>query len=295
MSTDLSKLCADYLRTAYTATSSQKLKATHARELVAAFFGYKSHAALIAETAYPLDNLEEAYIFVPDIPLMERRRNRLSGLPEDLPPSEALAKQLAAFLSDNGHCGGNVWLYESLETYIMEVLLIEHDDVVSDALSGTMAETNAAFTEYPYYEKARIEDTRDELVTIVTGQLQGEPLDDKLFCGDTINMSVRVTLPRMAGKRGFYDFELEAGGAVNDDWRDKEMHYEVPNIRPKDQWLEMTGGFRLGETQEQFQNRQTEIHTLRNRIAQGKAGVRDVERLSHLLGTDQEDEFDSPF
>ncbi len=73
---------------------------------------------------------------------------------------------------------------------------------------------------------------------------------------------------------------------------DVNMHYEVPNIRPKDQWLEMTGGFRFGESTEQFQNRQTEVHTLRNRIAEGKHTVKDIDRLSHLLGNDQDSEFD---
>ena len=41
---------------------------------------------------------------------------------------------------------------------------------------------------------------------------------------------------------------------------DENMHYEVPNIRPKDQWIEMTGGFRIGENTEQLKNRQVEIH-----------------------------------
>ncbi|EFF9634472.1 hypothetical protein GLS05_24690, partial [Escherichia coli] len=80
MSTDLSKLCADFLRQNHVSQSTEKLKASHARELVAAFFGYKSHAALMAEKTYPLVQLEEAYIFIPDIPLMNDRRSKLNGL-----------------------------------------------------------------------------------------------------------------------------------------------------------------------------------------------------------------------
>ena len=57
----------------------------------------------------------------------------------------------------------------------------------------------------------------------------------------------------------------------------------------------MTGGFRIGENQEQFKNRQVEIHAIRNRIAEGKHTAKDIERLSHLLGNDQDDEFDSIF
>lgn len=380
MSIDLSKLCADFLRQNHASQSIEKLKASHARELVAAFFGYKSHAALMAEKTYPLAQLEEAYIFIPDIPLMNDRRSKLNGLPNDLARSIDLAKLLSDMLADEGLCGGNVWLYDTLETYIAEVLLPDCQSLIDDQLSGAMAETNAGFFDAPYYDDVQIEDRGDELVAIAKTQYKGEPLDDKPFCGDTLDMVVQVTLPRMAGKRGFYDFELEAGGSVNDDWVDPElrygkrpqsrlaselgitdedlellewdtvenssddglvygfvltfdescppeilekieglsddltirvsanafdspypdepdenMHYEVPNTRPKDQWLEMTGGFRIGENPEQFKNRQVEIHAIRNRIAEGKHTVEDIERLSHLLGSDQDGELDGIF
>jgi hypothetical protein len=377
MSIDLSKLCADFLRQNHTSRSTEKLKASHARELVAAFFGYKSHAALMAEKTYPLDRLEEAYIFIPDIPLMNDRRAKLGRLPDDLTPSIYIAKLLSNMLSDEGLCGGNIWLYDSLETYIAEVLLPDCQTLIDDQLSGTMAETNAGFFDSPYYGDVQIEDRGNELVAIAKTQYKGEPLDDKPFFGDTIDMAVQVTFPRMSGKRGFYDFDLEVGGSVSDDWIDPElrygkhpqsrlaaelgitdddlellewetqenssddgliydfvlnfdencpsetlekidgldedrtirvsvnafdnpypdepMHYEVPNVCPKDQWLEMTGGFRFGETPEQFQHRQAEIHTLRNRIAQGQATPSGVNRLSHLLGTDQDDEFSDAF
>ncbi len=65
----------------------------------------------------------------------------------------------------------------------------------------------------------------------------------------------------------------------------------MPNARPKGQWLEMTGGFRIGESQEQFKNRQLEIHALRNRIAQGNHTIKDIDQLSRLLGSDQDNEF----
>lgn len=295
MKTDFSKLCADFLRTSYASQTGTKLKASHARELVAAFFGYKSHAALISEKAYPLNSLEEASILVPDVPLLDQRRKCLKELPTDLLSSQELSSQISAFLNKGGYFSGNVWLYDTLETYITEVLLIERDYLVSDELSGIMAETNAEFDDFPYYESAEIVDTNDALEITALGTLQGTPLDDKLFCGDTINMTVRVTLHRISGKRGFLDFDIEAGGSVNDDWRDTETHYGTPNIRPKDQLIQMTGGFKLGETPEQFQNRQAEIHAIRNRIAKGEAAVKDLDRLSHLLGTNDEKPFGDSF
>ena len=226
MSIDLSKLCADYLRTSYSSQTSGKLKASHARELVAAFFGYKSHATLIAEKTYPLDKLEEAAILVPDIPLIEQRRSRLSDLPNDVPLSLELAKMLSAYLQDEGHFNGNVWLYDSLESYVVEVLIHDCDSMLSDELSGVMAETNASFF-MPYFDEAEIEDSGDDLIVIATGKYEGEPLDDKPFCGDTIDATVHITLPRIAGKRGFLDFDFTAGGSVNDDWVDPELRFGV--------------------------------------------------------------------
>jgi len=289
MSNDISKLCADFLRETYTTHTGNKLKASHARELIAAFFGYKSHAALIAEKKYPLDALDEVSIFIPDIPLLDKRKECLKGLPGDIFPSKELASKLCSYLDKEGLFNGDSWIYESLEIYIMEVLLIDNDSLVCDELSGVMAETNAAFENFPYYENAKVEDSADSLEVSVVGNHRGTPLDDKPFCGDTINFGLKVTLYRVAGKRGFSDFDIEAGGSVSDDWRDPEMRYDVPNVRPKDQFLEMTGGFKLGENQEQFRNRQLEIHTIRNRLAKGQAKAQDVDRLSHLLGADEEE------
>ncbi|MCL2913031.1 hypothetical protein L2725_04425 [Shewanella corallii] len=225
MSIDLSKLCADFMRQNHASQSTTKLKASHARELVAAFFGYKSHAALMAEKTYPLVQLEEAYIFIPDIPLMNERRSRLNGLPNDLGRSIDLAKLLSDMLADEGLGGEYTWLYDSLENYIVEVLLPDCQYLIDNQLSGAMAETNAEFFDSPYYDDVQIEDRGDELVAIAKSQYKGKPMDDKPFCGDTLDMVVQVILPRIAGKRGFYEYELEAGGCVNDDWVDPELRY----------------------------------------------------------------------
>lgn len=228
MSIDLSKLCADFLRQNHASQSTQKLKASHARELVAAFFGYKSHAALMAENTYPLSQLEEAYIFIPDVSLMNDRWSKLNGVPNDLNRTIDLAKLLSDMLAEEGLFGGDIWLYDTLETYIAEVLLPDCQSLIDDQLSGAMAETNAEFCDGSYYDDVRIEDRGGELVAIAKTQYKGESMDDKPFCGDTLDIVVQVTLPRMAGKRGFYDFELEAGGCVNEDWVDSDLPYGDP-------------------------------------------------------------------
>lgn len=289
MNTDLSKLCADFLRSSYNSNPTSRIKASHARELVAAFFGYKTHAALLAERKYPLQNIEDAEILAPDIPLMQQRSTRLSGFPDNLHDSSNLAELLATFLRKERYFVGDLWLYDTLEGYINEQLLIDHDVSISDDLSGTMAETNATFEDFPYYEHVKTEDTGDVVTIVSSGVLQGTPLDDKPFCGDTIDLGVTVTLHRIAGKRGFAYLEIQAGGSVRDDWRDTSIHYDLPNVRPKDQWIHVTGGLRFGETAQQFENRQTQIHAIRNRIANDKHTAQDIHTLSHLLGTDEQD------
>ena len=179
----------------------------------------------MAENTYPLALLEEAYIFIPDIPLMNDRRRKLNGLPNELNQSIKLAKLLSDMLVEEGLFGGDVWLNETVQNYIVEVLLPDCQSLLDDQLSRVMAETNAGFFDAPYYDDVQIEDRGNELVAIAKTKYKGKPVDDKPFCGDTLDMVVQVTLPRMAGKRGFYDFELEAGASVNDDWVDPGLRY----------------------------------------------------------------------
>ena len=227
MNINLSKLCADFLRQNYAFQSTENLKASHARELVAAFFGYKSHAALIAEKTYPLIQLEEVPIFIPDIPLINDRHSKLTGLPNDLTMSEDLAKLLLDMLVDKGLYSGKVCLNASLETFVEEVILPENQSFIDDELSPMMAETNAIFYDAPDYYDVKIEDRGDILLAIAKGKYKGKQLDDKPFCGDTLDISVHVTFRRMAGKRGFDDSEVEVGARVNNNWIDDELLYEL--------------------------------------------------------------------
>ncbi|GHE80225.1 hypothetical protein GCM10011501_05080 [Thalassotalea profundi] len=227
MSTQLSKLCADHLRVSFNALTGEKLKASHAVQLVAAFFGYKSHAALLADHKYPIDLLEEAYIFIPNVELIEVRRKNLSLLPVNLPTSIDIAKELASFLANEQHTSADIWLHESFETYCLETLLVNCQDLIDDQLSGVMAETNAGFWNQPWYEIESIENKVDELVITASAKHEGEPLDDKPFSGDTIDFQVHISFPRIAGRRGFYDFDLEAVGSVNDDWVDPALKYSA--------------------------------------------------------------------
>jgi hypothetical protein len=226
MQIDISKTCSDFLRSDFATQTGDKLKASHSRELVAAFFGYKSHAALLAEKTYPLDSLGDAAVLVPNIPLMDVRRNNLDGLPSTLDPSRVLATKLSEFLKQQGHFSGEAWVYESLSAYVTEVLLIEKDGLMLDLLSGVMAETNAYFdSEFGHYESAEVDEQDDRVVVEVEGQYCGTSDTERPFCGDTIDVKAKVELYRVAGRAAFSEPDVSAHGEVNDDWVDPELKY----------------------------------------------------------------------
>ncbi len=86
----ITKLCSDHLRF-IAENHGVKLKASHAHELVAAFFGYKSRAAMLANKQYPLSNLTQAEIIVmPSTDFIDQRRTKLHGLSPELPDSHTL-------------------------------------------------------------------------------------------------------------------------------------------------------------------------------------------------------------
>jgi hypothetical protein len=221
---DVSKLLSEFIRSFVLTTTSAKIKASHARELVAAFFGYKSHAALLAEKRFPVNDLVKAEVLVPDVPLIASRRDQLNGLVSSIPPSMALARAMSDHLTGQKRFFGKVWLYESLEEYVREVLLHDEDAHIMDELSGVMAETNAYFDE-AYYESADVQ-SEDDLVRIeVSGQYSGESDEDRMFFGDKIDMSVCVELYRVAGRVAFRKPDISATGFVNDDHVDPNLKY----------------------------------------------------------------------
>jgi hypothetical protein len=219
---NISKICADFLRTTTLSKTTEKLKATHAHELVAALFGYRTHAALLADQEYPLDQLEQADIFAPDVSLMNKRREDLGGLPTNLPDSKSLAQEIIDFLTKGGHFSGSIWwISDTLENYIIEEFLPDHDFDVMEDLSGQMAETNAYFDE-THYEEAETTEDDGELIISVTGQCNGSSDPEKPYSGDQIDMTVTVSIQRVAGRNAYAKPSIRANGEVNWDWADKD-------------------------------------------------------------------------
>ncbi|MET4232318.1 hypothetical protein ACVWXN_006003 [Bradyrhizobium sp. i1.4.4] len=211
----IQKECADFLRTTFNNLTGSKLGSGHAHEIVAAYFGYCTAAALRAEPTYQLSALNEAAIVIPDLRLMDQRMQQLNGLPTGLPNVDELASQLSSFLSANGYLSGEVWYTRDLEEYINVSFIQKDRMMIEDALSGEMAMTNAFFDEL-YIDKVSLDVGDDVLVANVSGALNGENDPDKPSSGDSIVFTTLMTFERAAGRTGYRRPELETSGTIDD-------------------------------------------------------------------------------
>ena len=86
MQFEITKKCADSLRSFSLEKFGIPLKSSHAHELVAAYFGYSSRASLLSDSKRPISNLAEAeFIVLTPTDFIKERCRSLHGLPEDLP------------------------------------------------------------------------------------------------------------------------------------------------------------------------------------------------------------------
>lgn len=106
---NITKLCAQHLRILANNYGVQ-LKSAHAHELVAAFFGYKSRASLLADTFFSIDNLNQAKILVLTPTLfIDERRKLLEGLSCELPDTSFLGAEMLVYLASIGQCSGRTF------------------------------------------------------------------------------------------------------------------------------------------------------------------------------------------
>lgn len=222
---DTSKLCSDFLREGYPG-----LKASHARELVAAFFGYKSHAALLADTGCSAEFVDQAAIIMraPAIDMLYERKERLNELSGNVPLPEELTDELIQFLQDDDLFTGEVWDCDDLEEFILEKFLPEHVEPDLDVeLAEVIAETNAYFDDVDY-DKVEVDEDKNGMTIKVTGTYSGTTHEDMAFCGDTIDFEVEIYLARAAGRIGYEEPEIEVRGAVRRDFYDLDHEEGEP-------------------------------------------------------------------
>jgi len=111
MKFEITKACADSLRAFTQNNYGIQLKSSHAHELVAAYFGYASRAALLADKNYHIGNLMDAEIIILNaLPiLVDQRLKTLDNVPSGLPSSDILAEGVYAPLVADEHFSGKIW------------------------------------------------------------------------------------------------------------------------------------------------------------------------------------------
>jgi hypothetical protein len=216
----VSKTCSDYLRECYS-----ELKASHARELVAAFFGYKSHAALLADKRNGVDYLDQAAVLVPDSSLVDERRRCLKELSEQLPPSAKLVDELVQFVQDEELFTGEVWGCFDVGEYVIEEYLPAHLSPELDIeLEELTKPLNALFEEISY-DDCQVTETDFGVTVTVSGTYTGYWLDDNEHSDEpVIDLEITVYLRRCSGSISFDEPEIDVLGTLKkeDDDTDEE-------------------------------------------------------------------------
>lgn len=193
MKRDFSKLCADSLRTLASEEYGVKLKPTHAHELVAAFFGYGSKNALLADDRHPISALAQAEIVVtmPD-DFLNKRRVGLQELSPHLPENSILYEAIRSVLVAND------WLRSPFP-------LFSDFDKLARSLLARSPQYDAAFPFYrdlPMEHFVSVEDTEEFVLLTVAHAL--EPRSEESL----VNGYTTITLPRVAGRIGYGAPEL---------------------------------------------------------------------------------------
>jgi hypothetical protein len=155
---DVTKLCADSLRSYYNNKYGIKLKSGHAHELVAAFFGFKSRITMLAKANAVIHEWDqgELVLAAPPIPLIDQRLRTLLELPPDLSSGHTMAETVYAVLV------GQLYLRRSLRKFFTSGLPqinwemsvnIEHndDETVLTVDVGQPVESNQRLSRYRQY------------------------------------------------------------------------------------------------------------------------------------------------
>lgn len=185
------KFCADDLRICINSDYNVKLKASHAHELVAAFFGYKSNAALLADTIAPISNLPQAnFIVLAPTETIEERRKQLQDLPLELPDNQVLGEIIYSTLLSNKYLLTNPWpTYKRLAFTLADEYLREQ-------------KVDKIYRK-PIREGESIEDADNHKHLLVSRFYQLPVANATAFMVREIEITTSIKLPLIAGRIGY--------------------------------------------------------------------------------------------
>lgn len=190
---DITKICADSLRAFTNDNYGVKLKSSHAHELVAVYLGYKSKAALLADTTAPLNNLRQSlYIVLAPTAPIDQRRQELQDLSPDLPNTYILSEGVYAGLISEKLLLKKPW----------PTLWPTHDLLASALTDEYLRQQKMEHIHYkPTGESVKVERTHEGLLMIVKRFYQ-IPTHDGPPTHNTY-LTTSINLPRIAAHIGY--------------------------------------------------------------------------------------------
>ena len=196
MQPPLFKLCADSLRMFTNEKYSIKLKASHAHELVAAYFGYSSKNAMLADINHPIANLNQAaYVVMVADETIDIRRENLQGLSAELPDSYTLGEPVYGTLFSDEWWASQHPTFRNLK--VLAKHLVEENDVYQELFKF--------YRDIPVHHVVIPKPSENEVQLSVVhatktsgGELMGH--------GET-----SIKLPRIAGHIGFSKPKFSVG------------------------------------------------------------------------------------
>jgi len=195
MNFEITKACADSLRTFTQKNYGIQLKSSHAHELVAAYFGYSSRAALIADKECPIGTLSDAELIVLNHPTLriEQRRKTLTNLPSGLPTSDILAATIYETITANEQLLGKVW------TDFKEMAIAYAEDRVfhNEKMERMMGIDGFDQRELDWLIQVDIKTMENDVLLTVTYDYPAKAKKPMRHA------SVAVTLPRISGNIGY--------------------------------------------------------------------------------------------
>jgi hypothetical protein len=218
MQQEITKRCADSLRAFSQNNFGIPLKSSHAHELVAAYFGYSSRAALLADKQCPITNLRHAEIIVlRPIAGVEERRKELNGLPENLP--DDLAEGVYLPLYDEKWILNKTWpTLEELGKALADQYLISKPAYFRD--------------QQVQRQGVKLEFYHNEVTIVVFREYVSPSLTQSLMRNVTRGVVVVFNLKRIAGfigytKKSHYSKEAETLDVAIEQMRD--VYHQITN------------------------------------------------------------------
>ncbi|CCB91294.1 Atc1 protein [Waddlia chondrophila 2032/99] len=190
---NIAKLCADHLRVFLKDNYNTKLKASHAHELVAAYFGYNSRAALLTDTKCCINNLSHAEIIVMMTDtFIDKRRKDLQGLPAELPDSYKLGEEVYTPLFSDQFWKSKYPPFRSFKK--LAKFIIENSDLFQ--------QTFKSYKNLPMHHVVDVKSIDDGMLLTVTHAHQTSKIE--IVC----HAVTTIKLKRVAGHIGYNNLQV---------------------------------------------------------------------------------------